>query len=116
MKNLLYLIVLFTIAILSFNCHKEPKPTFLGNWETVTTVGFKFEYQITAAQHCRQLPEYFGTTSFCYPYEAIDDNTIVVNANSVERWDWDFIGCDAASVTITSADSSKIEVILKRPE
>lgn len=119
MKIKIFLIALIAVAgILASGCHKEPKPSFLGKWRTVTTVGFKFDYEITPLSHCRKLPEYFGETSFCYPYQKIDDNTIVVNSQYPERWVFSFLGeCDeSADVFVTLPDSSKQEFILIRIE
>lgn len=113
MKKTFFLLFLcFTL----FQCKKEPKPSLIGTWETVTTVGFEFEYEITPDLHCRSLPEYFGNTSFCYPYEFVDDSTIVVQANIVETWNYEFVDEDGNVVVVwvTLPDSTKQNFILKR--
>lgn len=116
MNKKTFLLILF--AVLLFGCHKEPKPTFVGKWSTVTTVGFKFDYDILAGgYHCRKLPEVFGETSFCYPYDVVDETTIVIKAPVVERWTFEFLGCgEVADVFVTLEDSTKQEFILKRVE
>lgn len=115
MKKRILFLILFA-GLLTLGCHKETKPSFLGKWETVTTVGFKFEYEITPSSHCRKLPEYFGDTSFCYPYDKIDDNTIFVKSPANETWSFEFLGDQVADVWVTLQDGEKQQFILKRIE
>lgn len=102
-------------GVLSLGCHKDPEPTFYGRWETVTTTGFEFEYQIDqGGEHCRRLPEYFGQTSFCYPFTVQADDVLIVNGNQVETWVWEFLDDDVADVTVTYEDQTKQRFILKK--
>jgi len=115
-KQILYLV--FFAGLLTLGCHKQPKPSFLGKWETVTTVGFKWEYDISSNTNCRKLPEYFGETLFCYPYDIGDDNTFVVHTPEPEVWEFNFVDdCgDVADVWVTLPDGEKQQFILKRIE
>ena len=103
---------LFTVAA----CHKDPKPEVFGTWETVSAVGFKWEYTITRdAQFCKRLPEYFPDTSFCFDYEVDANGTVVdVDAPNAENWTWEFMAEDLADVVVRYADSTSERIIIKR--
>ena len=47
-------------SIFSFQCKKESLPTVYGKWETLSVVGFKWDYEFSENQFCRALPEHFG--------------------------------------------------------
>lgn len=95
-------------------CHKDPKPTIVGKWETVQEFGLAWEHEFkTDGQTCRRAPEVFGTTAFCWEYY-VDGSTVTINANTVEIWQYEFVCDDVADVLVTLPDGEKKRFILKR--
>jgi len=115
---------LFTVAMVALYfvavaaCHKDPKPTVYGNWETVNAVGFHWYYDIAAdGDLCKRLPEYFPDTAFCYDYDVVvtnDATTVTVHTPTPETWVWDFVCDDVADVTVTMPDGEIQRFILKK--
>lgn len=86
-----------SICLIWSACHKEPQPEIYGQWETISN-GFKWNYQISENQFCRTLPEFFGETQFCFPYEVKGD-TLNIQFNDPEKWVWNILESDVAIVT-----------------
>lgn len=110
------LIMLFNgILALSTQCKKEelPHPVF-GQWETVNAVGFKWEYEIEeSCNFCRSLPEYFGTTKFCYPYSRSADTLFILTPDP-ERWTLQVQTRDAILVTVNRESGTSDAFLLSR--
>lgn len=112
--NLLTVIAFAVYFITLAACHKDPKPTVVGKWETVQAFGLAWEYEFKPdGQTCRRAPEAFGTTAFCWEYD-VDGSTVTINANTVETWEWEFVCDDVADVSVTLPDGEKQRFILKR--
>lgn len=110
------MVLLVLVAIQS--CKKEP-PTFLGSWETTTTNGFNWEYEISEGKFCQSLPEHFGTTQFCYPYrvESQTDTqaTIVVDVQGKNViYMWTFQGSQTAVIEKFTGDEKEVFVIQRK--
>lgn len=119
MKHFFHLIIptFLAIAILVFSeCKKEQQPSIVGQWETVESLGYKWDFDIDDdGQFCRSLAEAFGTTQFCFPY-LITGSELILNAPVVERWSILFVCDDVADITITYPDDSVQRMILKRKQ
>lgn len=99
-------------------CRKERQPDIYGDWETITTVGFKWQYAIDRrGQFCKALPEYFPETNFCYDYSERADSTFI-HSPTPEVWVWEFEGQNVAVVTAfigtDPGDLEKQQFILRR--
>jgi hypothetical protein len=117
MKKILFALSVFFIA--SFGC-KKPTNEISGEWETVTSVGFKWFYHFDGnGSSCRELPEYFDAR-FCYDYEITTKTGMTVEftvqKQEPEYWVWSWVDdCgDIADVTVTSSTGEKQRFILKR--
>jgi hypothetical protein len=116
--------ILFMVAIVAtFSCTKQHEPDIVGKWETVMSIGFKWQCEFAPQDACRELPDVFPGTRFCYDYTVTSrlENKIefTVKTQYEEKWVWSFVDdcSDIADVTVTStADSSVQRFILKRIE
>lgn len=104
-----------TVLFLAVNsqCKKDRIPKVYGQWETLSAVGFEWEYDITKnGQFCRTLPDYFNTW-FCFPYDQNRD-TLFVHAANEEIWVWEFEGNDVAVVDVYGQGPQRIKLVLRR--
>ena len=118
MKRLIFFLLLTCalpsiLAITVSSCHKEPEPTYFGDWESVSAFTPLYEYQITPEQFCRKVPEYFPI-SFCFEFAPQNDSIFVVNNPDAETWHWKFVCDNVADVTVTSPTADTKRMILKR--
>ena len=105
--------ILFLVALLLQSCKKEQEPEVFGDWETISAVGFKWEYRIErSGLFCRTLPEYFDTW-FCFDFEQ-GGNTLIVYAAKEEVWKWEFEADDVAVVTVKIPDEQDQMFVLRR--
>lgn len=117
MKQILFI---FAIALIVVSGCKKPTPAIIGEWETVTSVGFKWFYKFDSdGSACRELSEYFDAM-FCYDY-AIGTKTgttveFTVKKQEPETWVWSWVDDDGdiADVTVTASNGEKQRFILKR--
>ena len=110
------LIAILLIAFSFSDCCKEKKPTMIGKWETIESFSYKWEFDIRkTGELCRKFPPAFGTTSFCFPYEA-NGLTLILNAPIVEVWEWEFDDYENARITATAPDGEIYKMRLKRIE
>ncbi len=110
MKNLL--ICFAVMAALFFGCKKDEAPTIYGDWLTINSVGFLWEYHIQEdGLFCRTLPQ-FHPTLICNEYVQSGD-TIRVNTPTPEVWVWRWECENVASVQIWQ-DSVLITAVLAK--
>ena len=108
--------IILLFVLLVFTGCKRDIFTPYGEWETVTTEGYEWEYNIQKdGQFCRLLPEYFPGTSFCFDY-SISPNKLQISISNedAEVWEIDPVCEDAADVTVTKKDGSVTRFIIKR--
>lgn len=104
--------ILFLITLFS-SCKKEHEPEVFGDWETISAVGFKWEYRIErSGLFCRTLPEYFDTW-FCFDFDQ-GGNTLIVHAAKDEVWKWEFEAENVAVVEVTIPDEQSQTLVLRR--
>lgn len=99
----------------SFQCKKEEIPSVYGKWETLSVVGFKWDYRFDDdGTFCRALPEYFLDTAFCYKFEQRGD-TSFIQSPEPEIWVWEWEGENIAVVnSITPVQGQPIKFIIRR--
>lgn len=103
---------LFSMSTIVQNCKKEHAPDIYGEWETLSAVGFFWEYSIDEKHFCRTLPEYFDT-SFCFDYDR-QGNVLKVKAAQEETWSWDFEADNIAVVTVEIPGEQNKTLVLRR--
>ena len=114
------ILLIFAIALIAFSGCKKPTPEITGEWETVTSVGFKWSYEFDAdGSACRELPEYFDAR-FCYDYTITTRTDVTVEftvqKQEPETWVWSWVDDDGdiADVTVTATNGEQQRFILKR--
>lgn len=109
------LVAAFMLLAACFGCHKEHENTIYGEWKTINTVGFAYDYSIQkGGYHCRSLPDVFGTTMFCYDYTEKNDSLFIA-ANDPEHWVLEYENADLVVVKVHRDSSNTNEsFILKR--
>lgn len=102
-------------VILFVSCQKEKQDTneVTGKWETIQVVGWDWSYSFDHRSNaCRQLPQYFPDTVFCYSYTQ-DRDTTYIQAEEKEKWVWDF-QCENIAVVTQYVGGQKNRMILQR--
>lgn len=112
MKKLLLLIAIITLLI---SCKKDIFTPY-GEWETVNSVGYKWEYAIEKnGQFCKSLPDQFPLTSFCHDYQmATNGLNMTVFAPDEESWVFTPVCEDVADVSVTYQNGEVVRFIIKR--
>lgn len=102
-------------SIFFFQCKKESLPTVCGQWETLSVVGFKWDYEFCdGGQFCRSLPEYFPDTSFCFSFEQHGDTSFIATPEP-EVWVWEWEGENIAVIkSITPIQGQPSQFIIRR--
>ena len=84
-------------------CQKEHE-TITGEWQTVSAIGYHYDYTISEGSVCWALPSSFPDTAFCSSYSQKKD-TVFIFENRIDgtvhlrKWLWKWIGEDAADIT-----------------
>lgn len=116
MKKLTLFLVFAALLSLCFSyCKKaEQEPPYYGDWETVTTTGFSWEYEVNADRFCTMLPEHFGSTQFCYQYTVNKGgDTLRVDVQGVEVvYVWEFVGNNTSTAVVEQWQNGERSVYL----
>lgn len=113
MRNLFFSFMVLSILIASFaGCNKEYVPAQVGDWQTLSTVGFKINYTITETLLCKHITDMPGYMA-CTDYRMSGD-TMFINGPELEvlLWEFDKDCSEIATIHNLSRNGGQPEIFL----
>lgn len=109
MKTFVCLLLCLSFSV---GCRKDQEAEIFGDWETVSAVGFKWEYSIRRnGVICQSLQEYFPGTEFCHTFKKSSDTLFIANP-ALDVWVYKFEAEDV--LTVRNISQSELFILRRK--